>query len=257
MLIDTHCHLTDAGLLGRLGEVLDHALAAGVDRMITVATSPDDWVAARSIVQRSEPLYMAAGLHPHKARQMAGGLIDRLAEVLRGPRVVALGEVGLEYHYDFSPRDRQRQAFAEQLQLARRLDLPVVVHSREAQADCLAVLDEQGMRDWHVVFHCFTGTADEARQVLDRGWYLSFAGVVTFRNARDLQEAAKLVPVDRLLIETDSPYLTPEPIRKLRPNEPGNLVHTAHCLAGLRGVGFEDLAAACTANAERFFRLGK
>lgn len=256
MLIDTHCHLTDAGLRPRLGEVLDRAAAAGVDRMIAVATSPDDWREAERIVEAHASLYLVAGLHPHKAEQMNGEVLERLAEVLRGLKAVALGEIGLEYHYDFSPRDKQHQAFAAQLQLARRLDKPVVVHCREAHQDCLAILEAQQMRDWRVVYHCFSGTAEEAQRVVERGWYVSLAGNVTFKNARELQAAAKVVPADRLLIETDSPYLTPEPIRKVRPNEPANVVHTAHYLADLRGVRFEDLAAACTANAEKFFGLG-
>lgn len=257
MLIDTHCHLTDAGLRPRLGEVLDRASAAGVDRMVAVATSPQDWLEARSIVEAHEPLYLAAGLHPHKAGLASQQIWQQLTEVLHSPKAVALGEIGLEYHYDFSPRDQQRQAFVEQLQLARRLDMPVVIHCREAQQDCLSILDEQQMPGRRVVFHCFSGGLDEVRQVLDRGWYVSFAGTVTFKNARDLQAAAKVVPADRLLVETDSPYLTPEPIRKIRPNEPAHVVHTAHFLADLRGLSFEDLAATCTANAEQFFGLTK
>jgi TatD DNase family protein len=255
MLIDTHCHLTDAGLRPRLDEVLDRASAAGIDRMIVVATSPEDWLAARRVVEAHEPLYLAAGLHPHKADLAGQATWAQLAEVLRGPKAVAIGETGLEYHYDFSSRDNQHAAFGEQLRLARQLDKPVIIHCREAQQDCLAILDEQQMRDRRVVFHCFSGGPDEAHQVLDRGWYVSFAGVVTFKNARDLQAAARIVPADRLLIETDSPYLTPEPIRKVRPNEPAHMVHTAHFLADLRGVTFEDLVATCTASAQRFFGL--
>lgn len=255
MLIDAHCHLTDTGLQPRLGEVLDRADAAGVERMVVVATSPDDWLVARGIVQAHDALYLAVGLHPHKAGLMNQGLLDQLADNLRGPKVVALGEIGLEYHYDFSPRDQQHQAFVAQLQLARQLGKPVVIHCRDAHADCLAILDEQGMAGRPVVYHCFSGTPEDARRVLDRGWYVSLAGNVTFKNARDLQAAAKVVPADRLLVETDSPYLTPEPIRKVRPNEPAHVVHTAHYLAELRGTSFEELAKTCTDNSARFFGL--
>ncbi len=255
LLIDTHCHLTDPGLLAQHADVLARAAAAGVTRMVTVATSPADWDAASSLVAASDRLYMAAALHPHKAGQFAPGLIEALEAVQARPKVLAVGEIGLEYHYDFSPRDRQHEVFAAQLHLARRLKRPVIVHSREAMADTLAILDEQGMADWPLVFHCFTSGPAEAREVLRRGWYISLAGVVTFKSAGDVREAAKLVPPDRLLFETDSPYLTPEPVRRVRPNEPSYVVHTARFLAQLRGVRYEDLAAACWANAHRFFGL--
>jgi TatD DNase family protein len=255
MLIDTHCHLTDATLLARHADVLARASAAGVQRMITVATSPDDWDAALPLVARSDMLYMAAGLHPHKATQMVPGVIERLEAMLAQPKVVAAGEIGLEYHYDFSPRDQQREVFVAQLHLARRLRKPVVVHSREAMADTLAILDEQGMTGWPLVFHCFNGTPEEAEEVLRRDWYISLAGVVTFKNARELQQVARLVPAGRLLLETDSPYLTPEPLRHVRPNEPAYVAHTARFVAALRGVGVEELTTACGQNAQRFFGL--
>ena len=253
MLIDTHCHLTDAVLLAQHADVLARAAAAGVRRMVTVATSPSDWDAALALLPAAPGLYMAAGLHPHKADQMAPGLIERLESVLAQPKVVAVGEIGLEYHYDLSPRDRQHEAFVQQLHLARRLRKPVVVHSREAMADTLAILDEQGMAGWPLVFHCFTGTPQEVRQILQRDWYVSLAGVTTFKNASEVQEAARLVPAERLLFETDSPYLTPEPFRRVRPNEPAYVVHTARFLAQLRGVSVEQLAADVWQNASRFF----
>ncbi len=255
MLIDTHCHLTDPALANQHALVLARAAEAGVCRMITVATSPPDWDAASAMVAASDALYMAAGLHPHKAGQMAPGVIERLEDVLAAPKVVAVGETGLEYHYDFSPRDKQREAFAAQLQLARRLARPVIVHGREAMADTLAILDAHEMADRPLVFHCFTGTPAEAEQILQRGWYISLAGVVTFKNARQLQDTARLVPPDRLLFETDSPYLTPEPLRRVRPNEPAYVTHTARFLADLRGVAFEEFAAVCWRNAQRFFGL--
>ena len=255
MLIDTHCHLTDATLLARHADVLARAAEAGVKRMITVATSPEDWDRALPLVAASEALYMAAGLHPHKANQMAPDTIERLEVVQAQPKVLAVGEIGLEYHYDFSPRDRQHEAFVAQLQLARRLNKPVIVHSREAMADTLAILDEQGMAGWPLVFHCFASGPAEAREILERGWYVSLAGVVTFKNASEVQEAAKLVPAEKLLFETDSPYLAPEPVRRVRPNEPSYVAHTARFLARLRGVSYEELAATCWANACRLFGL--
>lgn len=255
VLIDTHCHLTDETLLSQHADVLARAADAGVARMITVATSPDDWDAALSLVAASDRLYMAAGIHPHKAGQVPLDALARLEAGQAQPRVVAIGEIGLEYHYDFSPRDRQHELFAAQLQLARRLRKPIVVHSREAMADTLALLDEQDMAGWPLVFHCFTSGPAEVREILQRDWYVSLAGVVTFKNAVDVREAAKLVPADRLLFETDSPYLTPEPVRRVRPNEPAYVVHTARYLAQLRNVRYEDLAATCWANACRLFGL--
>lgn len=255
MLIDTHCHLTDATLLAGHADVLARATAAGLRRMVTVATGPADWDRALELVGPADMLYMAAGLHPHRANEMVPGLIERLEAVQARPKVLAVGEIGLEYHYDFSPRDRQRDVFVAQLQLARRLGKPVIVHSREAMADTLAILDEQDMADYPLVFHCFTSGPAEARQILQRGWYISLAGVVTFKNAVEVQEAARLVPAERLLFETDSPYLTPEPLRRVRPNEPAYLAHTARFLAQLRGVSYEDLVATCWANAHRLFGL--
>lgn len=255
MLIDTHCHLTDEDLATRLDEVLARSAAAGLDRMVTVATSPQDWSAAQQLVDVHEAVYLAAGLHPHNAEMFSGAVLAELEAVLSGPKVVALGEIGLEYHYDFCPRAHQHEAFAAQLDLARRLDIPVVVHCRDAHADCLAILDEQQMRDRPVAYHCFSGGPEDAQRILDRGWYISMAGNVTYKNARDLQAAAKVVPADRLLVETDSPYLTPEPVRKVRPNEPSHVVHTARYLAGLRDQGFEEFVAACTKNSGRFFKM--
>jgi TatD DNase family protein len=255
LLIDTHCHLTDATLLAQHADVLARAADAGVMRMITVATSLDDWDKALLLIAASDRLYMAAGVHPHKAGQVTPDTIERLEAVQAQPKVLAVGEIGLEYHYNFSPRDRQHEIFAGQLQLARRLNKPVVVHSRDSMADTLAILDEQGMDGWPLVFHCFTSGPAEAREILRRGWYISLAGVVTFKNAVDVREAAKLVPADKLLFETDSPYLTPEPVRRVRPNEPAYAAHTARFLAQLRSVRYEELVSTCWANACRVFGL--
>lgn len=257
MLIDTHCHLTDEALLPQIEAVIGRAVEAGVTRMVTVATDPDDWREALPIATAHPEVWLAVGVHPHRADRVEAGTMDALAQVLERPKVVALGEVGLDYHYDFSPRARQLSALAAQLQLARTHGLPVVVHCREALEDTLAVLDDMDMRNRPVVFHCFTGTPAEARQVLDRGWWLSFAGVVTFKSASEVREAARLTPADRLLVETDSPYLTPEPIRRVRPNEPAHVVHTVRYLAELRGVAFEELARISCANAQRFFAFGE
>ncbi len=254
-LIDTHCHLTDPTLLGQIDDVLTRAAEAGVDRSITVAIEPADWDAGLRLIEAHEALYLVAGLHPHEAKQMGPDTLERLETILAHPRTVALGEIGLDFHYDLSPRDRQREAFALQLQMARRLGLPAVVHSREAMDETIALLDEQGMSGQPVVIHCFTGTAEEAERIIERGWHISFAGVVTFKNARQIQAAARVVPPERMLIETDSPYLSPAPLRGVRPNEPAHVVHTLRFLAGIREMPETDLGRQCVRNAEAVFGL--
>ena len=176
-------------------------------------------------------------------------------EWLRKDRVVALGEMGLDYHYDFSDRASQRRVFAEQLELAEEMGLPAVVHCREAFEDVLGIWRERGREDGGVVFHCFSGGCDEARAVLDGGGWISFTGTITFRNAGELQEVARYVPLERILLETDCPYLSPEPKRNVKPNEPALLVHTAEKLAELRGVPVEEIAQATVANSRSFFGI--
>jgi TatD DNase family protein len=178
--------------------------------------------------------------------------IEKLA---RMPNVVALGETGLDFHYNFSPPEQQKQAFAAQLELAAQLHLPVVIHTREAFAETMAILDQFGSRLEHVVLHCFSGTAEQAHQALDRGYYLSFTGVVTFKNAQSIRAAAQAVPMDRLMIETDCPYMSPEPKRKQKINEPALMIHTARLLAELRGMPLPQFAECTLVNSRRFFRL--
>lgn len=235
--------------------MLRRAAAAGVQQVITVATDPSDWTAALHLAASTDEVYVAAGLHPHEARLADKRAFGTLADLLGQAKIVALGEIGLDYHYEFSTPQQQRLAFASQLELAGRRSLPVVVHCREAFDDTISILEETGMAGQPVVFHCFTGTVEQIRHLLDRGWYISFAGLVTFRSAREVQQAATLVPAERLLIETDSPYLTPEPIRKIRPNEPAHIMHTARFLSHLRGTQLAKLAEICDDNARRFFRL--
>jgi TatD DNase family protein len=252
-MIDTHCHLTDPRLRQQLDAVRSHAIEAGVDRMITIGTSIDDSHAAASLAGDFCNVFAAAGVHPNYC---ADESIDRLPELralLARPRVVALGECGLDYHHADSPRDRQRAFFAAQLQIADELRVPVIVHCREAVDDTLGVL-----RDFtrvRCVFHCFTGTPDEARRVLDAGHLIGLTGVVTFKNGVALREVARLVPDDFLLVETDAPYLTPEPHRAQKINEPSMTIHTAARIAAERGVGFDAIDRITTLNAERFFRL--
>lgn len=254
MLIDSHCHLTAPPLRMNLEAVLSRAQAAGVSHAISIGTDAADVRAVLELAQSRPEVFAAAGVHPHEAGKMSPGWLDELEALARDPRVVAVGETGLDYHYDFADRRTQRTVFEAELGLAERLGKPVIIHCREAHADAVAAL--AGVpRLAGVVFHCFTGTRREAAEILDRGWWLSLTGVVTFKNAGELREAARMVPDSRLMVETDAPYLSPEPVRSVRPNEPAFVAHTARRLAEARGVRYEQFVAQTRANTIRFFRL--
>ncbi len=254
-LIDTHCHLTSEAFAGAVDAVIDRAVAAGVRQMITVATDATDARAALALTKRRAELRMAAGIHPHETARAGPGDIEELRRIWSEPLCVAVGEIGLDYHYDFSPRAVQRDLFARQLEAARETARPIIVHSREAHEDTVAILRQAGLVNRPVVFHCFTGTRAEADRISEYGWRISLSGVVTFRKSTELQAVAAACPADRLLLETDSPYLSPEPVRHLRPNEPACVAHIARFVATLRGVPAEELAAQASRNARAFFSL--
>lgn len=254
-LVDAHCHLTSNALSGRLTEVWRRACAAGVTRMVTIGTDGRDSCRAVAAADLLPGVFAAVGVHPHEAAKAREDDWRLLRELRHHPRVVAWGEIGLDYHYDFADRQAQQGVFAEQLHLARCADLPVVIHCREACSDALALMDEQQYRGRKVVFHCFTGTRAEADAIVGRGWQLSFTGIVTFKNSLELQEIARTYPLDQLMLETDAPYLAPEPHRKVKPNEPALLVHTARFLAQLKGLSVDEIEAVTTRNAEAFFGL--
>jgi TatD DNase family protein len=251
-VVDSHCHLTDRRLFEQLDAVLLRAESAGVTRMITVGTNPDDDRAAIDVCRGREQLRCTVGVHPNYCHEVEFESVALLRELQSDASVVALGEMGLDYHYDFADRDRQRRFFEAQVQLASELNRPVVIHCREAVDDTLAMM--RGFAQTQAVFHCFTGTAGEAARIIDAGYLLGFTGVVTFKKSDELREAARLTPADRLLVETDAPYLSPEPVRKQKINEPALVMHTAAVVAGIRGVTMEELDVVTTANASRFFR---
>jgi TatD DNase family protein len=251
-MIDSHCHLTYDQLHAQLGGVLARAAAAGVTRMVTIGTSVTDARRALALCATHPHVRCAIGVHPHHSAEAAEGDIDTLRELERDPHVLALGEMGLDYHYDFSPRDVQKRVFAGQLQLARETKRPIVIHCREAVDDCLAIMDD--FRDLLADFHCFTGTRDEARRILDRGHLIGFTGILTYKRSDELREIARLVPADRMLVETDAPYLSPEPVRRHKNNEPSFVVHTAAMLAKVRGTTVEEIDRITTENVRRFFR---
>ena len=254
-LIDTHCHLADARLRRDAAGVMARARQAGVAGVICAAGDVHEAKLALTMSRQEVDVYFTAGVHPHEAKNVAGDYLAQIEGLAADGKCVAIGEVGLDYHYKYSPPEAQRRVFAEQLALARRLGKGVVIHTREAMADTLAILAEAGADGRRVVFHSFTGSAKEARRVLDLGAAVSFSGIVTFKNAGELREAAAIVPDDRLLIETDAPYLSPEPVRNMKTNEPANVAHVAACLAALRGRDAESIAELTTANAARFFGI--
>ena len=250
-LIDTHCHLTDRRLVRQAPAVLERAAQAGVCEVVCASGEIADAFAAADLAARHDHVYFTAGVHPHDAKHAATDFLDALESLLARLRCVAIGEIGLDYHYDFSPRPVQQEVFARQLDLARRLGRRVVIHSREALDDTLAILARSGLPGERVIFHSFTEGPAGVGRVLDFGAAVSFSGIVTFPRAIDVRQSATAVPDDRLLIETDAPYLSPEPVRKMKVNEPANVVHVAACLAELRRTSLGPLAELTTANARR------
>jgi TatD DNase family protein len=254
-LFDTHCHLCHGRLRNQLPRVLAEAEAAGVIRFVCAAGTVDESRQAQTLAADDDRIACLAGIHPHNAKDADEATLAEIEQLAGRDRCAAVGEIGLDYHYNFSDPETQRAAFTAQLALARRLDKPVVIHTREAFDDTMAILAASGLDGRRVLFHSFAAGPEEVRAVLAFGAMVSFSGIVTFANAAQTQAAAGAVPDDRLLIETDAPYLSPEPVRKLRPNTPAHVAHVAAFLASLRNVSVEALAEATTANALRFFAL--
>jgi TatD DNase family protein len=251
-MIDSHCHLADPAFAEDLAEVVDRAKAAGVKRAMCILGAGDSNESTAAIeVRRVWPeVRMAVGVHPHHAGRFKGRAAEAADEVraaVTAERASAIGEIGLDYHYDFSPPDVQQAVFSAQVSLARKLGLPIVVHTREATDDTFRILRVAGQAAVRGIFHCFTGDVAMARKALDMGFYVSIAGIVTFANSPDLREVAGFVPADRLLIETDSPYLAPTPHRGKR-NEPAFVVRVLETVAGLRRAGVGPLGEQLVAN---------
>jgi TatD DNase family protein len=244
---DSHCHLDPDTAAERVAE----ARAAGVDRIVNVGTDVDDSRTAIETAQRLDDVWATAGVHPHEASRGLGGLERFLSE----PEVVAVGECGLDYHYDHSPRAVQRQVFAAQIVLAQAHELALVIHTREAWDDTFSILEAEGVPP-RTVFHCFSGGPGEAERALGLGALVSFSGIVTFKHAGEVRQAAAATPIDRMLVETDSPYLAPVPHRG-RPNRPAWVGEVGRALADIKGVPAERLADAMRANGERVFRFGR
>jgi len=258
-LVDSHCHLDSAEFNDDRDAAIDRALAAGVEHMLAIGTGdgPPDLEAGVRLAEKHTAFYATVGIHPHDAAKAGPDDFRHLADLLTHPKALAVGEIGLDYHYDFSPREVQKSAFLEQMGIAAQARKPIVIHTREAWEDTLALIE----RHWTPhglggIMHCFSGGPEEARRALDLGFYLSFGGIVTFPKALAVQEAAKSAPPDRILIETDAPYLAPVPKRGKR-NEPALIVHTARKLAELRGESYEEVCAVTSENFRRLLSVGR
>lgn len=255
-LVDTHCHLASGELLQRADEVITGAAAVGVTRLVCVACVPAEWDEALHLRWRYQRrVWLAVGIHPHEAARAGQPEWTRLAEIWQVPGLIGCGEMGLDYHYDFSPRQIQRSVFARQLALARQTDLPVIIHCREAHDDVVTILLDHGYSGRRVVFHCFGGTYEQALELWSHDWWTSFTGTITFPKSHEQQRVCREAAAEHLMFETDAPYLAPEPVRRVRPNQPHNLPHTVRFAAALRDVSYENLADRSTANAIRFFGL--
>jgi TatD DNase family protein len=254
-IVDSHAHLDSEDFKGEADAIVSRALDYGLVGVITIGIEPADWEANLALAEQYDIVHAALGIHPNSAGQTTGETLERLAVLCRdgagSRRVVGIGETGLDYYRQYVPHDVQRRSFAAHLELARELDLPVIIHNRDALEDVLEVLQTDG-KGTRGVMHSFSGDAAYAWRCIELGYMISLAGPVTFRKAEDKHAVAREVPLDSLLVETDCPYLTPEPYRGRR-NEPAYVAYTAKAIAELRGVSFEEVARATTANAARLF----
>ncbi len=260
-LIDSHCHIDGERFDEDREEVIERAVEAGVAAMLNIGTgSPKDrsFEDTVELARTHSAVYGAVGIHPHDASEYDVATEQRLIDLCREPKVIAWGEIGLDFHYDHSPRDVQQEVFRRQIEVARELSLPVIIHSRAANDETIAILKEKCGDSGFPggIMHCFGGTPSMAEVLMEIGFLISFAGNVTFKKADDLREAAAVVPLDKLLVETDCPFLTPEPFRGKR-NEPVRVVETARFLSEFYNIPLEDLAIRTTANFCEFFGLDK
>jgi TatD DNase family protein len=253
-LFDSHCHLEDKRFAGEVEATLTRMREAGVARCILAGSDVETSEQIAKLAAAHVNVYGVVGVHPHEAKSFTQDTLTRLAALLAQPRIVGVGEIGLDYYYDFSPREMQREAFAQQLVFACEKGVPAVFHVRDAHGDTLDMFRAHKGQLPAGVLHCYTGSVESAREYLGMGFYISFSGTVTFANAHNLQEAARYVPLSRLLVETDSPYLAPVPMRGKR-NEPAYVRYVAEKVAQLRGIPLETLIEQTTANVEKLYGI--
>lgn len=256
MLFDTHAHLNDKQFARDLPEVIDRAWAAGVTRIATVGYDLPSSVDSVKIAKANSGIYAVVGVHPHDALTVNAGMLDKLRTLAEEPEVVAIGEIGLDFFRDLSPREKQREAFRAQIQIAKALKKPIVIHDRDAHQEVVNILKEENAGENGGILHCFSGSWDLARQCMKLGFHISLAGPVTYPNAHKLLDIAKLTPLDRLLVETDCPYLSPQAFRGKR-NEPARVRSVAEKIAELRRVSLEEVAEVTTRNALEVFKINE
>jgi TatD DNase family protein len=256
MLIDSHANIQGDDYAGEVEAVIGRARQAGVEQIIVVggAGEMSSNAGAVALAESHGNLYATVGMHPHDAKDVAEQDLQKLKELTRHTKVIAVGETGLDYYYDHSPREVQRRVFARFIQLARETELPIVVHERDAARDAAELLRTEGGEKLRGVIHCFTGDYHAAREYLDFGFYLSFSGIITFKNAGALRDVVRETPLDRIFVETDSPFLTPVPNRGKR-NEPAYVRFVAETVAKVKGISFEEVARVTTENVRRLFCL--
>lgn len=254
MLVDSHCHLDFPDFADEMDAIVARARAAGIGRLLTISTRVRRQSELLALAARFDDVYCSVGTHPHNAHEELDVTADALVALAQHPKVVAIGEAGLDYHYDLSPRDAQRQGFLTHIAAARATGLPLVIHAREADADMMQILEEETARGpFPAVLHCFTGSRELALKGIELGLYVSFSGILTFKKSDELRAIAAELPTDRILVETDAPYLAPGPYRGKR-NEPSYVVETARVLAAARGVTFEAIAQQTSDNFFALFR---
>lgn len=254
VLIDSHAHLDDRRFDKDREEIIKSLKADEVDIVINPGADFLSSVKAVSLAEKFENIYAAVGIHPHEAKAMDDNTIDILRDLAKKKKVIAIGEIGLDYHYDNSPRDIQKQRFREQIRLAKELKLPIIVHDREAHKDTFDIISQELDENLTGVLHSFSSSAEMAKKYIDMGFYISFSGPITFKNAKQPKEVAKEIPLEYILIETDSPYLTPEPKRGKR-NQPLNVRYIAGKIAELKGISFEEVARKTSENTKRLFNI--
>jgi TatD DNase family protein len=258
-LIDSHAHIDDPKFAEDRDAMLKRAQSAGVNTILAIGTGPgpEKLDAALPYAEAHDWIYTTVGIHPHEARDVTQAHLDTLARLAQHPKVIAWGEIGLDYFYDHSPREIQQRVFRDQMNLARAANLPVIIHCRDAWSDCLDILEEA----WKPtglggILHCFTSTTEDARRGIDMGFLISFTGNLTYPKAQNIRDVAKDLPLENILIETDSPYLAPQPVRGKR-NEPAYVAEVAKALANVRNLGTEEIAAVTAGNFRRFFHLAQ
>ena len=252
--IDTHTHLATDTFDNIRDEILKRSLEAGVSQWISIGTNLEDCKAGILLSEKIPNMHCTVGIHPHHASEQPDDYIAQLEKMVSQNNVCGIGEIGLDYHYDFADRNDQKRVFAEQLELATSLNLPIVIHSRDAMSDTIDILDAWGGPQ-RVVFHCYSGDLAEAKALATRGYWLSYTGTITFKNAEIAREVAREMPLDHIMLETDCPYMSPAPMRKKKPNEPALLIHIAEKLAEIHNISLEELSKITVKNSRYFFGI--